>query len=248
MITVRDLLNMLQQKAPYETAESWDNTGLAVGSEQQTITKVVVALDVTEESLAYAVSEEADVLLTHHPLIFEPLKVLQADSLAYRLAQSGIAAVSAHTNLDKAVGGVNDCLAEQLLLKDVTVAPDGMSRMGTLPQGFSSSAFAEFVAERLHTTVRVKEGTQEIYAVAVCGGAGADLVLPLLDTVDATVTGEVKHHEWLAVPAEKTMVDGGHYATEIVVLPRLCDWLSQAFPELTIVPFYGTAPYNTLNE
>ncbi len=248
MITVRDLLDMLQQKAPYETAESWDNTGLAVGSEQQTITKVVVALDVTEESLAYAIAEQADVLLTHHPLLFEPLKVLQADSLAYRLAQSGIAAVSAHTNLDKTVGGVNDCLAEQLLLKDVTVAPDGMSRIGTLPQGFSSSAFAEFVAERLHTTVRVKEGTEEIYAVAVCGGAGAELVLPLLDTVDAAVTGEMKHHEWLSVSSSKTVVDGGHYATEIVVLPRVCEWISQEFPELTVAPFYGTAPYSTMNE
>lgn len=248
MITVQTLLEMLQKKAPYETAESWDNTGLAVGSEQKAVTKVVVALDVTEESLDYAISEQADVLITHHPLLFEPLKILKEDSLAYRLAQTGITAISAHTNLDKAVGGVNDCLAEQLQLQEVTIGPDGMSRIGALPKEFSSSDFADHVCARLHTAVRIKEGTTPIKTVAVCGGAGADLVLPLLQTVDAAVTGEVKHHEWLAVSADKTMVDAGHYATEIVVLPRLCDWLSKSFPTLTILPFYGTAPYNTMKK
>ena len=248
MITVRHLLDLLQQKAPYETAESWDNTGLAVGSESQTITKIVVALDVTEESLDYAIAEKAEVLLTHHPLLFEPLKVLKTDSLAYRLAQNGITAVSAHTNLDKAVGGVNECLAQQLELQDITVGPDGMSRIGILPQQMSPVDFGKHVAQKLQTPVRIKEGCTAIRSVAVCGGAGAELVLPLLDTADAAVTGELKHHEWLAVPPSKTMVDGGHYATEIVVLPRVCEWLLEAFPELTVVPFYGNAPYSTKNE
>ena len=244
-MTIRDLLAALQEKAPFETAEEWDNTGLAVGSETMPMTKAVVALDATEEALQVAIAVGADVIITHHPLLFEPLKTLSAESLPYRLAAAGIAAVSVHTNLDKAVGGVNDCLAEQLELQDVTISPDGMSRIGTLPEELSPSAFTDYVAEHLNASVRVKKGTSPIRTVALCGGAGAELVLPLLETADAAVTGELKHHEWLAVPADKTMVDGGHYATEVVVLPRLCKWLCEAFPNVSVVPFYGEAPYIT---
>lgn len=246
MITVHDLLAALQEKAPFETAEAWDNSGLSVGSEQSTVTKAVVALDVTEAALQYAVAEHADVFITHHPLIFNPLTSLSSESLVYRLAASGIAALSAHTNLDKAVGGVNDCLAEQLGLHAVYTAPDGISRIGTLQSALSAAAFAEYAAQCLHSPVRVRGGTGPVRTVALCGGGAADLVLPLLQTADAALTGEVKHHEWLAVPAAKTLVDGGHYATEIAVIPRLCTWLQESFPTLPVLPFYGEPPYQTL--
>ncbi len=246
MITIRELLAALQQKAPFEIAEPWDNSGLLVGSEHNIVTKAVVALDVTEQALQYAVAQQAEIIITHHPLIFDPLKTLPCESLVYRLAANGIAALSVHTNLDKAVGGVNDCLAHRLGLQSVVTAPDGMSRIGTLKEELSATAFADHVSKCLHTAVRVRKGTKPIRTVALCGGAGGELVLPLLQTADAALTGEVKHHEWLATPATKTLVDGGHYATELVVLPQLCAWLEQSFPNFAVLPFYGEPPYQTL--
>ena len=149
--------------------------------------------------------------------------------------QAGIAAICAHTNLDKATDGVNDTLARLLGLEAVEIAADGMSRIGRLPEAMSGETFARLVSARLDTAVRMKAGTFPVRTVAVCGGAGGDLVLPLLETCDAAVTGEVKHHEWLAIPEGKTVVDGGHYATEVGVTAVLQRWLQENFEELTVI-------------
>lgn len=240
---VKDVYDLLNEKAPFAIAEEWDNAGLLVGDANATVTKIVVALDVTDAVIRFAVKKRAELIVTHHPVIFDPLKSVPSDSVVYRLAASGLSVICAHTNADKAAGGVNDCLAEQLGLTDVTVAPDGMSRIGRLPADMSASVFGKYVSECLDTSVRIKAGGDAIRTVALCGGAGADLVLPLLSQADAAVTGEVKHHEWLAVPAAKTMVDGGHYATEIAVTDRFTAWLTEAFPSAEILLFKDGAPY-----
>lgn len=243
-----EIMELFQQKAPMETAESWDNSGLLVGSADADVHTAVVSLDITPEAIDCAVACGAELIVSHHPVIFSPLPALTTDSLPYRLAQAGIAALCLHTNLDKADGGVNDCLAARLGLQQVRCAPDGMSRIGDLSQVLEATAFAALVAERLQTVVRVRAGDAPIRTVAVCGGAGADLVLPLLEQVDAAVTGEVKHHEWLAVPSGKTLVDGGHFSTEAVVVERLAQWLRQAFPAMTVVIHRGEAPYFTVKD
>lgn len=245
-MTVQAVLDVLQQKAPFETAEEWDNAGLLIGDAAKEIGAVVVALDVTNEVIDRAVAEGAELIVTHHPVIFEPLKRLPANSVAYRLAQAGIAVISAHTNADKAVGGVNDCLCELLGCTAWETAPDGMSRIGTLPVTMTADAFAAYVAGCLHTAVRASVGDDLVNTVAVCGGGGADRVLSLLAKADAAVTGEVKHHEWLSVPPAKTLVDGGHYATEAAVTDRFAGWLSEAFPAVRIVLHRGEAPYQTI--
>ena len=112
----------------------------------------------------------------------------------------------------------------------------------------TAAAFAEFVADRLKTAVRVREGEGTVRTVALCGGAGADLVLPLLDEADAALTGEVKHHEWLAVPQGKTLVDGGHFDTEVAVIYQLADWLQEAFPSLKVIVHRGDTPYSTIKD
>ena len=245
-MTVQDILEFLQQKAPVSLAEEWDNVGLLIGDEDAPVEAVVIALDVTDAVLDHAIAQGAQLIITHHPVIFEPLKTLPADCIAHRLIKAGIAVISMHTNADKAFGGVNDCLCERLGLSNVSVAPDGLSRIGTLPASMSATVFAEYVAHCLNTAVRVKAGADEIRTVAVCGGAGADLVIPLLDRADAAVTGEVKHHEWLSVPAAKTLVDGGHYATENAVIDRFFEWVHDAFPALNMIVYTGEAPYVTI--
>lgn len=245
-MTVQTILELLQQKAPLEIAEEWDNVGLLVGDLNAKVTTIVVALDATGSVLDRAIAEKAELIVTHHPVIFDPLKTVTADSLIYRLVRAGISVISMHTNADKAQGGVNDCLCEKLGLSSVEIAPDGMSRIGKLPAAMPAEIFATYVAQCLDTAVRVKVGTEMIHTVALCGGGGADLVLPLLDVADAALTGEVKHHQWLSVPHTKTLVDGGHYATENAITDHFCKWLHDAFPELGIILHKGEAPYSTI--
>ena len=247
-MTVPDIRDLLQQKAPFELAEEWDNAGLLIGDPSAVVSTVVVALDVTDAVIDRAVSEHAELIVTHHPVIFEPLKTVPSNSLVYRLANAGLSVICAHTNADKTTGGVNDCLAAKLGLSDVMVAPDGMSRIGRLPADMTGEVFASYVCQCLDTAVRVKAGTDTVRTVALCGGGGADLVLALLDRADAALTGEAKHHEWLSVPLTKTLVDGGHYATEIAITDRLVEWLTEAFPTLRVLLHKGEAPYQTFKE
>ncbi len=245
---VQDVYRILEQHAPFATAEEWDNSGLLVGDAAAPVTKIVVALDATDAVIDCAIREQAELIVTHHPVIFDPLTAVMHGTPVYRLVQAGITVISAHTNADKAAGGVNDALCEALGLSHTEITPDGLCRIGTLPANMSASVFADYVAQCLSTSVRVSEGTDTIRTVAVCGGAGADLVIPLLSEVDAAVTGEVKHHEWLSVPAAKTLVDGGHYATEIRVVDRLAAWIQAANIGAVVIPYHGNAPYHAIKE
>ena len=247
-MTIGEVLALLEQKAPSKTAEPWDNSGLLVGNAELPVEAVLVTLDITHDSLDRALAVGAQLVVSHHPVIFEALRALTPGSVPYRLVQHGIAALCVHTNLDKAPSGVNDCLAQCLGLESIRVTADGMSRLGDLPEPLSGDAFARRVARCLGTSVRARTGDLPVRTVALCGGAGADLVLPLLEQADAALTGEVKHHEWLAVPPGKTMVDGGHYATEVVVVRQLASWLRTAFPQLAVTEYEGKAPYYTVKD
>lgn len=243
-MTIRDLTAFMETLAPAELAEEWDNVGLLVGDPDRTLTRVVVTLDITAEAIAFAKEQGAELIVAHHPLIFSPVKRVTAPSPLYQLASSGIAAFAAHTNLDAAQGGVNDALCQALGLEDVGEAFGGIGRVGTLSAPLSPRAFAELVGGRLNTSVQVREGTKEIRTVALVGGAGGDYAVEA--QADAFLTGEMKHHEWLALPRELTAVVAGHYATENVVVGPLCDRLRAAFPALTVSPYYGEPPYRTV--
>ena len=245
-MTVQDIYTFLEQKAPITLAEEWDNVGLLIGDATTEVSSVVVALDATDAVVETAVQNKAEVVITHHPVIFDPLKTVAADSIVCRLIRAGVSVISMHTNADKTQGGVNDCLCEKLGLSGVEIAPDGMSRIGRLPASMTAEVFASYVSQCLDTAVRVKAGTDMIRTVALCGGGGACLVLSLLDAADAALTGEVKHHEWLSVPSAKTLVDGGHYATENAITDRFGEWLHEAFPTLNVVIHKAGAPYFTI--
>lgn len=242
-MTVHEILEYIDSRAPFATAEEWDNPGLLVGSGTQPVSRVLVALDATDGALKTAKAVGAELILTHHPVIFTPLRRLTGDSLPYRLAAEGIALIAAHTNLDKAAGGVNDTLAQQLGLTDVTVAADGITRIGVLPETEDPTAFARRVATALDAPVRLG-GRRPVRTVAVCGGSGGDFIPTLIGQADAFVTGEVKHHQWLEAAEDLTLVEAGHYATEVPVVDTLCEWLQEAFPALTVVPYRDGNPYS----
>ncbi len=245
-MTVQDIFDFFDEKAPFASAEEWDNPGLLVGDPHREVGRVLVALDATAGAVDTAVALGADLIVTHHPVIFAPLKRLDANSLPYRLAHEGIALIAAHTNLDKAAGGVNDTLAERLGLENVTVAEDGFTRIGILPEEMTARNFAAHVAKALDTPVRYA-GESPVTTVAVCGGGGGDFIDGCVGLADAYVTGEVKHHEWLSAADRINVVEAGHYATEVPVVDTLAGWLEEAYPELSVTVYRDGDPYDVIH-
>lgn len=245
-MTNRDIYDLLDSKVPFSLAEEWDNAGLLIGSPDNEVTRVLVALDATVGAIEAAKAVGAELIVTHHPVIFSPLRQLDSDSVPYALAAAGIDVISAHTNADKAAGGVNDVLAARLGLTDLRTTEDGFCRIGTLSEPTDAEAFAKTVAVALDTTVRVNGGGL-IRTVAVCGGSGGDYITPLAGEIDAFVSGEVRHHQWLEANAlGVTVIEAGHYATEVPVVDTLCRWLNEAFPALPVTAYYDAAPYTTV--
>lgn len=246
-MTIRDIMHYWDTIAPLELAEEWDNPGLLVGDPDTEVTGVLTTLDITREAVNTAVSNGANLIISHHPVIFSPLKRLTTDSVPYQLAKHGMAALCLHTNLDKAVGGVNDALIAQLGWPTAEVAEDGLCRIVTLDAAITPSQLATRVAERLHTAVRVSVGNGDIRTIAVCSGSGGDCLLPLAGCVDAILTGEIKHHEWLAFgDAGVTGIEAGHYATEIMAAEMLAKKMAAAFTDLPVTACVCPAPYETI--
>ncbi len=244
-MTVRDIVNDLETGFPASLAESWDNVGLLCGDAQAEVSAVVVALDATARSVAFAKEHGAQLLVVHHPVIFHPLSALTPAEPAYLAVQNGIAVFCAHTNLDAAPGGVNDSLA--LALELTEAIPTGkFTRFGRLPYRMDPPVFAKWVAGHLHTDVQMRAGIEPVRTVCLCSGAGGDALASC--TADAFVTGEMKHHEWLSVPPRVTAVAAGHFATEAVVIDPLVRRLSRRFWELTVIPFRDDPPYITVTQ
>lgn len=245
-MTVKEIYDFIDSIAPFGSAEDFDNVGLLIGDFSQQVSKVAVALDATEEVLEKAVCESAELLITHHPVIFNPIKQFFKDSLPYKLAQSGISVISAHTNLDKAPGGVGDALANALKLLDIKELQqtERMGRIGFLPKPMKDFEFAKFTEDSLNTNVRYTPIDREIKKVAVLGGAG-DFALETAANfgADAFVTGESKHHILLEARRRKICyLDAGHYATEAVVCPILAKKISDAFENIDVVLIEQEAP------
>ncbi len=251
MTTVKNLYDAINEWAPFQTAMSFDNVGLLVGDGNASVTKGLVALDVTPFVLEEAVSMGAEVIISHHPVIFQPLRTLSSNSLPYRLAREGIAVISAHTNYDLAAEGVNVCLAKALGLTAVqpltfdekTGLP--ASFIGDLEQGYASKEFAAYVKEVLHCGgVKFTEGSRLVRKVAVSCGAGSSSVFAAIAAgADGFVTGESKHHELLAAKdAGITMVAAGHFNTENMAMGPLRQRLHQRFPEVDFVLSKATEP------
>ena len=196
-MTVEDIYHFLNEKAPFSTAEEWDNTGLLVGDPQREVARVLTVLDITPNAVETAQRLGAQLIVSHHPVIFSPLRRLESSSIPYALAQADIAAVCAHTNLDRAAGGVNDTLASLLGLRSVQPMADGLCRMGVLPEPLTPEAFARHTGLRLDTAVRLAAGSRPVSRVALCSGSGGEFLSLCAGEADAFVTGEIKHHEWL---------------------------------------------------
>ncbi len=248
-MTVSELYRALSSLIPSELSCTWDNDGeMCIPSPDRQVQKVLVALDVTDETVKAAISGSFDVMITHHPLLFRPVKHLTPAAPVPRkcieLLRADVALLSFHTRLDSVTGGVNDALAEVLELTDIVpMGEEGMGRIGTLQAPMEASAFAALVADRLGASaVTLSDAGRPVQRVAVLGGAGGDELSDALRSgADTYVTGEASHHHLLdAREMGLNLLVAGHYGTEAPVLPRLANLISSVAPdaEITVLESY----------
>lgn len=234
MITVKEILDFSETFAPFSSAMDYDNCGLLVGSLDDTVSNVLVSLDVTLDVIKEALDLKAELIISHHPVIFSPIKTLHKHNIPYLLAQHNIAAVCLHTNLDLSPEfGVNYCLAKALELDYIQILDEKIPAMfGVLKEPYTNEAFADYVREKLKCPgVRFTKSDNLIQTVLVSSGSGGENV-HLCGKVgaDAFVTGEIKHHQILqSMDLGIMVVDTGHFASEDVVIEPLCRLLSHQF-------------------
>ncbi len=245
MIKCSDVMKYIEQLAPAELAEDWDNTGLLLGSSAQSVSRIMVCLDVTNEALSAAVSKKVDLIVTHHPVIFKGIKRICEDSTKgnqlYTAICNGISVISAHTNLDYAENGVNAKLAEAIGLKDTVMLGKGPGRIGVLNERMSFDDFIREVKKKLEVPfVRaVGSAGSGIYRVGVFSGSFDDDLEALEESgADAVVTGDLKYHTALdAREAGLCLIDAGHFGTERVILPYLTKVLAERFSETEVLHY-----------
>ncbi|MDO4546626.1 MAG: Nif3-like dinuclear metal center hexameric protein [Clostridia bacterium] len=217
-VKVQDIYDIIDEFAPFNTQEEWDNAGILAGSKNAGVARILCALDLTQGVIDEAVRLDAELIVTHHPILFHARKNLTTDDpeglLLCSLARSGKALIAAHTNFDKASGGVNCVLAQALGLEDIKPLEGGL-RIGTWKGTFAR--LCENVASSLNCVVRpYGDAGASVQSVAVCGGAGGSLWKMAREAgADAYVTGEIHHNDALDMTAWGLVgCEAGHFHTE----------------------------------
>lgn len=250
MTDVGEIYEFLQEKAPFELQEDFDNAGFLVGREGAQVSKILVALDITEQVVEEAAEQGAQLIVAHHPVIFGGVQSITDRTVTGRvllsLAEHGIAAICAHTNLDSVEGGVNDALALRLGLTGIEQlkqeGTDGQGRAyGIGRVGYVTEQplydFAMGVRRLLGANgLRLVDGGKPARKIAVGGGACAGMLDDALAKgCDTFVTSDVKYNHFLDAKAQGlNLIDAGHFPTENVVCPVLRDWLAERFPQVSV--------------
>lgn len=246
MSTVQSICEFLEAFAPSRLAADWDNVGLLVGDRQATVQRVMTCLTITPSSAAEAIERDADLIVTHHPLPFRPLKRVTTDDVSGRLLlqliRGGVAVYSPHTAFDSAAAGINQRFAEGLGLEQIRplVADDdqeepeaGMGRFGTLTSKLTLEAFAKRLKDLLGLSQLKVVGSNDdrISRVAVaCGSAGQFLDEARDANCDLLVTGETSFHTCLEAEATGiALLLTGHYASERFAVEQLAGVLTSQF-------------------
>ena len=240
MTTIQNIFDELCRIAPLELQMDFDNAGFQVGHSGTQVRCVLLALDVTDEVVAEAEELDVQLIVTHHPLLFSPLRALtDLDPTQRRilvLVEKEIGLISMHTNLDIAEGGVNDVLIRLLGAEPTAALDEGCGRIGILPKPLALSAFLELCKEQLQVpALRYTDGGKSVSKLAVMGGAGAgSLECAVKAGCDTYVTADVKYHQFQhAAELGLTLIDADHFYTENPVIAELKRLLSERFPEIS---------------
>ncbi len=254
-LIVRDVVQIVEAMAPFHLAETWDNVGLQTGRMDWPVRSIWVALDPTPDVMEAACQAGADLLVTHHPLIFKPLQHVDFSTPEGRVVELSIqnqtAVFSAHTNLDSATEGLNDLLSRKIGLKRVSVLeprqipsrsdiglsrnsdqPEGLGRIGELETKMTLARLAAQIKKAFNlTTIRVAgQLNQSVHKVAVCTGSGSSLMSAFLaSAADVYVSGDLTYHNGRAVEAAgRGLIDLGHFASEHLIVDDLADRIRQS--------------------
>lgn len=253
MATVKDIYHYLDERAPFYSQLGFDNSGFLVGHSDQEVRRILVALDITEQVADEAVEIQADLIVSHHPVIWEGAKAITNESILGRkllaLISNNVAAICAHTNLDAAKGGVNDALASAIGLTDTELlkvygtyqdgTAFGIEQVGFLPGGpVEFFSFAQHVKSRLGSNgVRYVDAGRPVHKVAIGGGSCSSSMKDAAAAgCDTFVTADIKYDGFLDAKAlGLNLIDAGHYPTENVVCPVLVEWLNEGFPDVEVI-------------
>lgn len=237
-MTVREFYAALCRLVPREWGCDWDKDGMAVCPDpDREVRKVLVALDATAAVVDQAIAGGYDVVFSHHPMLWQGLKAVLADdrdgAKVIKLCQSGVSAMSFHTRIDAARGGVNDILAELIGLENVELSgQEGIMRVGELPVPVRACEFAARVKQVLGAPVVLcSDAGRLVHRVAVVGGSGKDEIgVAVAAGADTFLTGELKYSQ-LSEPTDVNLLVAGHFYTEQPVCARLCELVAQIAPD-----------------
>ena len=238
-----------------ELIDSWDNTGFQIGDDNKEVGRILIALDLSEKVYKKAIEENFHMIITHHPLIFKPVNSITTlnhkDKLIYNLIKNEIVVYNAHTNLDRAEGGVNHRLEKLLGLEETKPlhltglnleSPSGYGRVGNIEE-MELIDYIKVIKEKLDTKNVIVYGNQErvIKRVAVCGGSGAEFIYDAYrENADIYITGDIKYHEaQMADELGLTIIDAGHYHTEKIILPVIKTYLEKELKDRLYVEIYN---------
>ena len=233
-MTVKELEAKLFELFPEELAAEYDNVGLLVGNNNSEVQSIVVALDCTKGAIEFAKKIGANLIVTHHPVIFQGIKTATDSDIVFKLIKSGISSIAMHTNFDSANGGVCDALANALGITNVApiVTSEGVTiRKGELEFPLSADDFANIIKQKLGGNVKYADAGKLIKTVALCSGSGSDFLYDAMSCqVDAYVSGEIKHHLYFdALNNNISVFDCGHYESEVVAMNVLKNAVESVF-------------------
>lgn len=247
MSTIGEIKSAINDWAQFDTAEAFDNVGILIGDSFFDVKRCLVCLDVTQAVCDEAAGLGAELIISHHPVIFEPLKRISSADVVYQLIQEGISVLSAHTNLDRAKNGVNEVLINTLKLKNAVPveSTDGLLYKCETSKMMSAEELAKSVKENLNVPyVRLYDAGFPIETVAVCCGSGGSFFNVANEAqVDAMITGDVKHD--VAINAFNngvTLIDAGHYETECMIVDKIIDYLTPLFSDVEFLKSQSDGP------
>ena len=242
---VKDVTEVIEAFAPLSLQEKWDNSGLCVGSPDAEVSSVLLGLDCTEELVDEAVACGADMIVTHHPLIFSGLKRIspedQVGAAVIKAVKAGISIYAAHTSADKVISGVSGAMAARLGLADVEILDEdgegtGLGVVGNLPQPISSEEALELVKKAFNLkALRCSRPLEDnISRIAMCGGSGGSLIAAARRSgAQLYISGDISYHNFFT-PEDFMIMDIGHYESEIEIVDILFSLLRKNFPTFAV--------------
>ncbi|MBD5143729.1 MAG: Nif3-like dinuclear metal center hexameric protein [Oscillospiraceae bacterium] len=254
-IQIQYIYSILNQIAPFENQESWDNSGLLIGNAEDSVSGILITLDITQRAIEKAYQNNCNLIISHHPVIFSALKKLDSYSMPYQLIKHNISAICCHTNLDIAI--LNDLLANKLCSvldaesEILPLMPNGLGRIIQLKPFLKIDNKIDNIAKQVKKALGCEvvrysaNGRNFIHKIGICSGSGASLLEDIVGTCDCLLTGDVKHDRWYkAEELDLALIDCGHYHTEIIMVDYLAEQLRKYCSVLPIIEHIEENPVN----